>query len=205
MTLAVSKVGNNANISACKNMYQAYALGYSTYQSDYSGASPGELSNLSRFGYVDPKLQNNANFTIQDGVYAIKSYFLSGTSLALQFKASWLSSSKAPPGKAGNLVLISNLDPAIDGMYQMTLDPTFVSSDSTGATYATAVTFVNSLSQTSNTYTDSPNPPSTLSILSLNSDITSSPATSFEIYLFDSNGSRVRSDMILPEACGYLN
>ena len=201
MTLSVSKVGSNANISACKNMYQTYALGYSTYQSDYSGAAPGELSNLARFGYVDPKLQNNSNFSMQNSVYEIKSAYLTGTTLAIQFSASWLSSSVPPPGRAGSLALISSLDPAIDGTYQLTSDPLFVS----GSTNKWAVTmnYVGTATPASD-FPASSIPPRSISILSLANDPNVIPTSTYEMFLFDSSGTRVRPDKVVPDACDYL-
>ena len=218
MVLSVSRVNSNANISSCKNSYQAYALGYASFQSDWAGSPPGELSNLSKYGYVDSKLQNNSNYSIQNGLFQIESYTATTSSVTLRIYSSWITSQIAPPGAVGNLLVISNLktnadgtEANLDGSYKITTPPTFVTGSANPSVYSVVVApisgSVNTPTLLTQTFIDKPNPPRVVSIFSqVTVSGTETPTTTipYEMYLFDSTGVRVRSDKLAPEACSYL-
>lgn len=202
MVVGVSRVQSNANASACQNAYQAYALGYAAYQSDYGGSPPGELANLNSSGYVDSNLLNNPNFSLQFGVYRITEYSQSSSSLNIYFTASWLSPSSPPPGVAGSNALISGLSDLLDGRYQLASAPVSAGSNSYQISLVTS-----GASAIATTLVAESSPPVVVSILSEASGASATLETPYETYLFREDGSRVLgagSAKLAPSACSYL-
>jgi prepilin-type N-terminal cleavage/methylation domain-containing protein len=202
MVMGVSRVQSNSNASACKNAFQAYALGYSAYQSDFGGNSPGELKNLESTGYVDANLLNNPNFKLQNGVYRISQYSQSSGSLTIDFTASWLSSSSTPPGVVGSTVLIAGVSDTIDGRYQITSSPV-----SMGANSFRVVLGTSAITSIPTTTIAESSPPVVISILSETIGASATVSLPFEIYLFRDDGSRVLgggSANLAPAACSFL-
>lgn len=202
MVMGVSRVTSNANASSCQNAYQAYVLAYSAFQSDFAGSPPGELANLNQQGYVDSSLLSNPNFSLQFGVYQITRYEQSSSVLTIDFTATWLSASKAPPAFANSNALITGISELIDGRYQLLAIPSFVS----GSTYRVTLGVVGATAIAS-TAVASSNPPVSFSILSESQGSTSTLERAFETYVFDSTGARVSNTgpgMLAPTACSYL-
>jgi hypothetical protein len=202
MVMGVSRVTSNANVSSCQNAYQANVLAYTAFQSDYAGSPPGEISNLSKLGYLDANLLNNPNFSLQFGVYRITRYEQTATNLIVDFTATWLNSSQLPPAYVDSSVLITGINESIDGRYQASSTPTFLAGNSyqiqlsvTGATPIVSTSVLES------------NPPVSISILSESRGSAVGLERSFETYVFDSQKARVSSSgpaMLAPSACAYL-
>ena len=204
--LSISYVNRKTVSNQCITNYQAVSLAYSSYQSDNSGSSPGELANLTAYGYINSNLIVNPKFTIQNSVYKITGYSISGTTNTLTISASWLSATRPPIYITGSVLNVSNLETQLNGTFNLLGSPTFVSGNSYNISYTLDPTVDVSTLPTSFTYTDNPNPPRSLNMFSTSNQVVSSSGSGtsvpYEIYVFDTSGN-LKSG-IAPAACGLL-
>ena len=204
--LSLGYVNRKTVSNQCITNYQAVSLAYSSYQSDNSGSSPGEIANLTAFGYINSNLIVNPKFAIQNSVYKITGYAISGTTNTLTISASWLSAIRPPIYTSGSVINISNLETQLNGTFNLVGSPVYLSDTSYKISYTLDPTVDVSTLTPSFTYTDNPSPPRSVNVFStVNQPVsTSGSGTSvpYETYVFDNSGN-LKSG-IAPAACGLL-
>ncbi|MEI8066534.1 MAG: prepilin-type N-terminal cleavage/methylation domain-containing protein [Actinomycetes bacterium] len=181
----------NSVQNSCKTAYQSIALAVSAFQSDNANLLPTSITGLQPT-YLNAGLVNSYanNFSLQLGVYAVKSASLTGKVATITFASTYL-----PPITVGESIQVSGID-ALTGQTSA-FDGSWTVGTFTGAASPYTVTYnVTSTNTVSNT---------AISASSAILNVLSSSTAAFDVYLYNSTLTKRIGTTTAPTACGSLS
>jgi prepilin-type N-terminal cleavage/methylation domain-containing protein len=181
----------NSIQNSCKTAYQSIALAVSAFQSDNANLLPTSITSLQPT-YLNAGLVNSYanNFSLQLGVYAVKSASLSGKVATITFSSTYL-----PPITAGQSIQVSGID-ALTGQTSA-FDGSWTVGSFTGSSSPYTVTYnVTSTNTVSNT---------AISASSAILNVLSSSTAAFDVYLYNSTLTKRIGTTTAPTACASLS